>query len=193
MCNPADAMHRRAFSLTELLVVIVIIAVLTGMLLGGLMLVRENVRRTAAVQRIGELHAALENYRAEDLRHSYPIPLPAATPWLRCDPAFVLVPDPARPRQRNHPVEVLDMLAERGLTWEPQAIEGGILLDPWRRPYRYQVDDGQGAVAYKPAPLAAWNPDGQRPYAYVWSLGKVGSDDPARADTWLLRQAGSVR
>ena len=148
---------------------------------------------TAAVQRIGELHAALENYRAEDMRHHFPTPLPPATPWLRCDPAFVLSPDAAQPQLRNRPVEVLDMLAERGLTWEPQSIEGGIMLDPWRRPYRYQVDDGQAASAWKPAPLPAWNPDGQRPYAYVWSLGKAGADDPAQAGRWIFRQAGSVR
>jgi prepilin-type N-terminal cleavage/methylation domain-containing protein len=186
-------MNRRGFSLTELLVVIVIIATLAGMLLGGMVLVRENVRRTAAVQRIGELHAALENYRGEDMRHRYPVPLPAATPWLRCDPDFVLVPDPARPRQRNHAVEVLDMLAERGLTWDPQSIADGILVDPWRHPYRYQVDDGQAAAPWKPAPLQAWNPDGLRPFAYVWSLGKAGNDDLGKADGWIIRQAGTVR
>jgi hypothetical protein len=62
-----------------------------------------------------------------------------------------------------------------------------ILVDPWQRPYRFQVDDDMD----QPQPVrpttrrADWNARDRKPFAYVWSLGiprtgaaRMLADDP---------------
>lgn len=189
-----------AFTLIELLVTIVIIAVLMGLLLSATTAVRERTRRTATAQVIIELHTALENYRAEDFRHAYPPADPVPNPFMRRDPGFVPLADPALRSKGPRPTALLDLLMDCGFTWRMDQIGSAdsasphCLLDAWHRPFRYQVDDGKSAgPALKPAAQADWNPGEERPYAYVWSLGRNANPDAAAANGWLYRRDGKVR
>lgn len=194
---------RRAFSLVELLVTIVIIAVLSGLLLSAISAVRQRAHSSAAAQVIAELHSALENYRAEDMRHKFPTASPEPEPFLRRDPAFVPPADPSLRITGPRPTALLDLLMECGFTWRMDQIGAATspapncLMDPWRRPYRYAVDEAKIAgPAWKPAPLSDWNSGGERPFAYVWSIGRTtgpSDADPASAERWILRRDGKVR
>lgn len=188
-----------ALTLIELLVTIVIIAVLMGLLLSAVTAVRERANRTAASQVIIELHTALENYRAEDFRHAYPPADPLPSPFIRRDPRFVPLADPALRSKGPRPTVLLDLLTDCGFTWRMDQVGSAesatpnCLLDPWNLPFRYQVDDGKSAgPALKPAAQADWNPGDERPFAYVWSLGRNASPDAASASNWLYRRDGKV-
>ena len=196
-------MVARGFSLLELLIVIVIITVLMAMLLTAISAVREHAKHTAAAQVIAELQVALENYRAEDMRHKFPIPEPEPSPFMRRDPAFAGSADPTL-RTGPNPTRIIDQLADCGFSWRtdqmggPGSVAPDCLLDPWRRPYRYAVDAATtpGPQAWRPAPLADWNSGNARPFAYVWSIGTpVGAADaePATARRWVYRRDGKVR
>lgn len=197
------ATRETGFTLIELLVTIVIIAVLAGLLLSAISAVRERARRTATAQVISELHSAIENYRAEDFRHQFPPPGPAAEPFIRRDPAFVPLADPSQRTIGPRPTATLDLLMECGFTWRMDQVGSDTstaphcLMDPWKRPYRYSVDTGMTAgPAVKPAPQTDWNPRDERPFAYVWSIGKTtgaGDADPAAASRWIYRRDGKVR
>lgn len=179
----------RAFTLVELLMVVAIIAILSGLSLAGAMLVRERARHAQAEQMIAQLHQALDNYRSEDLRHAFPAPLAPEGPWLRRDPS-------------GAGDEVLDLLESVGFTYDPGYLGAGdgevhdCLHDPWRRPFRYQVDDARGVAIWKPAVVDEWNSSGMRPFAYVWSIGPPqGSDDgeATAASRWILLRGARIR
>jgi type II secretory pathway pseudopilin PulG len=162
----------------ELLVVIAIIAVLAGLLLPAMMIVRERMKRAQAATAVSRLHQALQAYAAEDPRHRYPTQ--AADLSLGWAPAEA-------PAARG----VLNQLQDQGLEIDLPAVDRStpppfLLRDPWRRPYRYQADSDLLGVAgaQRPLgcdgvqpPLVAWNAAGTRPWGYVWSAGKDGTAD----------------
>jgi len=173
-----SAASRAGFTLIELLTVIVILLLLAGLLLPAISLVREQVRRNRAHSAVAQLHQALQAYAAEEHRHRYPpVGIDATLQWspLEGDPAS----------------GVLTLLHAQGIRVDLSGLDRRgdppfTLIDPWKRPYRYQPDNDLMGVAGAQRPLAcdgvrppleAWNAAGGRPWGYVWSTGADGSSD----------------
>jgi type II secretory pathway pseudopilin PulG len=151
-----------------------IIAVLASLLIPAIGLVRERVRSTQALERVAEIHMALQHYAAEERRHRYPPQSSATDLSLRLDPSD------AAPGNLN-------LLRQGGFEIDTSGLSGEgpapfALLDPWKRPYQYQADNDLLATqgAQRPQPLAVcpgWNAAGSRPWGYVWSTAKAGAAD----------------
>ncbi len=169
-------MSRRAFTLIELLTVIAIIATLTAIMVPVLGLVREKVRHSQATSTVAALHQAMQGYAAEERRHRFPTAAAdLALCWAEAAPAF----------------GVLNLLDAQGFEFDRSTLDRSVaspypLLDPWKRPYRYQADaellGSSGAQRPlgcdgKTPPLDGWNAAGIRPWGYVWSTGKGGTTD----------------
>lgn len=180
------------FTLIELLVVIIVVMILVGLLIPSVLLVRAKARERAVRMTITELVQAIEAYRTEDERHRYPPVNGDLSLTLRA------IPGPG--------VGVLELLDRRGL-WSPSVAtkdDQSRLLDVWKRPFRYSL------VRPTPAePVGAlndwnWDPannrvrawgrrvdtagviaDGPLAFAYVWSLGKQGSE--TNATHWIYQ------
>lgn len=179
----------RAFTLVELLVTIAIVLVLVAMVLPGVGMVRDSVRRSKTVGLIDGLTGALEIYAMEDGRHRYP----------------PVEPDQSMRTSRDvGALRTLDLLRERGSQWRnadldpaPGSSDPDRLVDSWRRPVRYVVDDLIDKVIARPAPLkTGWNAKSREPFGYVWSLGRPKGDeaadaDPVNADRWLYHGASN--
>jgi prepilin-type N-terminal cleavage/methylation domain-containing protein len=204
--------HSQAFTLIELLVVITIIAVLSGMLLGGVSVVRANAARTSSQGLVNILHGAMEAYRTSDPRSAYP-PVSAD---LRL----------TRSAGGNTAIDLLDNL--QLLTIGNNSISEGVIIDAWKNPLRYSLarpaiaatpagarlrglDAGGALIAANKRSTWNWNPDpngdgdpsdGQArrrgltrsssggspaqadlPFPYIWSLGSHGRED--ETDTWI--------
>lgn len=171
-------MSRRGFTLIELLVVMAIIATLTAILIPAIGLVRDKVRRSQAAGMVAALHQAMFSYAAEERRHRFPT--------AAADLGLGWAPPEAAPASG-----VLNLLEAQNFDFDRSALDRSVaapypLLDPWRRPYRYQADaDLLGTSgAQRPLgcdgvspPLEAWNAAGVRPWAYIWSTGRDGSAD----------------
>jgi prepilin-type N-terminal cleavage/methylation domain-containing protein len=155
--TPARPRGRAGFSLIEVLVVVAVLALLTGMLTPVMGMVRNQARSAQAGKMITEVAVALEDYRANDLRHLYPTPDAARQDAV--SQGYYLARDPADPASLFVQIEaqygVGGMTAPGGYRTPVQALDGNAasptyrcLLDPWGRPYLYWPD-------------GAWlNPDG---------------------------------
>ncbi len=188
--------HLRGFTVIELLVVVAVIAVLSGLLLGGVSLVQQRSRVAATRQTLMELSAAFAQYRQEDGHRRFPAVAP--------DLGISRTPIPPAT------IGVLDLLDRKRL-WSPQALRTdalGRLCDPWGGPLRYSLtrpDPPAGGDR-----LATWNWDplkgreraygerydsasgarivGPLPFAYLWSLGRTGAADDA--SSWIFIEDG---
>lgn len=171
-------MIRRAFTLIELLTVIAIIVILAAMLIPAIGLVRDKVKRSQAASTVAALHQAMQGYAAEERRHRFPT--------AAVDFSLGWAPEDAAPA-----TGVLNLLESQGFEFDRSSLDRSVaapypLLDPWKRPYRYQADaDLLGASgAQRPLgcdgvtpPLDAWNAAGVRPWGYIWSTGKNATAD----------------
>ncbi len=170
---------RSAFTFIEVLMTVSILVVLMGLLLPVLSIVREQVHRTRAREQIAEIHMALQHYASEERRHRYPTQSDDLS--LRYDPTRATI-------------ENLNALIQGGyqidMTTIDRSVSPQVMLDPWKRPYRYQVDSDlftlPGAQRPKDSTICpAWNSKGVRPFGYVWSLGKKGQDDGSQ---WIYQK-----
>jgi prepilin-type N-terminal cleavage/methylation domain-containing protein len=173
------------FTLIELLVVISVIMVLIALLFPAVQAVRNSANKAAAESMIKGLHLAMEIYAGEDRQHRYPA--------VEADQLL-------RTRMTTGGgARALDLLRAVGLEWRVEQLAppmgGGqdCLVDPWGRGYRYAFDPADGTVV-RPAPQADWNPKGEEPFAYVWSLGRPGKGGEAtdalaaNAPNWIYRR-----
>lgn len=173
------AVHRKGFTLTEIVAVVGILAVLMGLLTPAISGIRTATRRADAAALVQQLQAACEAYAIEDPRHR----LPPGEPGNLIRVGL----DASSPR-------TLDALRGLGVAWASERLGdadayGRPLLDPWRRPLRYRPDGDLDGVAARPAPRMDWNAKAREPFAYVWSLGKPdrgeADADIAAADRWI--------
>jgi prepilin-type N-terminal cleavage/methylation domain-containing protein len=190
-------MCRQGFSLVELLVVLSVIALLSGLLIAGVLTVRRSAKITEARSTLSLLHTAFDTYRQEDAWHRYPSE------------------DPVDATISSRPIAsatqgVLELLELRHVfAAKAGGRDGdGRLLDPWQRPWRYTLT--RPAVAALPH-LPDWNWDaaagherrwgrrrdpvtgttseGALAFPYIRSLGESGDDaDPTQ---WILLADGS--
>lgn len=160
--NPAISSDRPSgFTLLELLAVIALVAVLTGIVIGVGHRAMESGRVSRAKAELAALSAVLETYKA--VHGDYP---------RTADAAHLLQALIGRrgPDYQAVAGRALLEVARFTLSGDPFASESAVLLDPWDRPYFY---------AYK-SPAGGWtNP------AYV--LGSAGPDGVA---TTVLRGGG---
>lgn len=147
----------RAFTLIELLVVVGIIAILAGLLIPAIGLVREGARKTGAKQTVTQLIGSMEQYAGEDSRKRYPYPGPftdnsnpygpSAVTYYRYTEAM----DPERAyslafvdhRGGTDIPGVLELIESQGISLPfmtfDQRDADRRMLDPWGRPYRYRL------------------------------------------------------
>ena len=199
---PQPAAMSAAFTLLELLFVIGIILLLVALLIPAIQLVKNSARTAKSMNQVQQLAVALRSYANEDARHLYPTPETlGSTSLLTCDPA--------------NPGSTLVLLARSGYVVKQSDIDGEptsstyqALLDGWKRPLRYFLDgpylnggafDGHlmNGIADRPAPVSEWNPSGEEPYPYVWSLGRPtrtgdsADAQPGNAANWLFPRGKS--
>lgn len=159
------------FTLLELLMVIAIILVLMGLLGAGIAMVRQRVFAAQAVSRVTQLQWALDNYATEDRRHRYPAQTGPADFTIRFDPSGGAPGNFNALVAAGHQPDLNHFDRSVPPPWP--------LLDPWKRPYGYRVDDDLMAFAtpQRPLDLPGWNSKGVRPWAYLWSTGRKATTD----------------
>lgn len=187
---------KRAFTLIELMTAISIIMLLVGMLAAGGMVVLQHARKSATRALIAQVGQALHAYRDEDSRRRFPPALADQTIRYRVEGAY------AAPQ-----VAIASLLMKQGLPIHGDMLEedagGRFLADRWGGPIHYHVDetvdgtpdrplDGAGQPVRVPGDVTDWNPQGDQPYAYVWSRGRPQADGGLRvkATDWIYLREG---
>ena len=153
---PSGANYQRAaFTLLELLAVVALLDLLSGLLLGAARRIGEVGRIAQAKAELAVLAAALENYQR--LYGDYP---------QTDDPAQLLQSLLGRLGPRNNVSSTRSWLTlaryRTALSRDPLVDSSATLIDPWDQPYRY---------IYK-VPAASW---GNVSYV-LYSLGPDGQD-----------------
>ena len=198
----------RGFTTVELITVVAVTLILMGTLLPLVALVSNRAKQHRAQQMAEQLMLAIETYRTADPRRRYPLHF-ASPPSLyvaavvpTSDIADLPLPlsrqpypdaatSPALISADGSRVGVLGMLIDMGLSAPDSVDDQGRLLDPWSRPWNYQLIRPAAAV---PASTVDWNWDADQarprawnaldkcpaPFPYLWSYGKAGlTGDPA--------------
>ncbi len=148
-----------------------------GLILTVVPMLRESQRKAEARNVVSQVQMAIQQYGQEDPTRSLP---PAESDTLvRYDPtngSFHLL---------NAVVSMHLDGGVREMMPDPANAGMRILIDPWRRPYHYQLDNAGAAnptlavAATRPNPaFADWNARGLVPFGYVWSLGSPKLGQP---------------
>lgn len=122
--------HPRGFTLIEILVVIVVIAVLASLVAPNVFQHVGTAKDAAARSQIEMLGAALDAYRLDNGRY------PTTEQGLD---ALMTAPT-GDPRPAN---------------WRGPYLRKAVPLDPWQRPYRYQAPGSQSGQGYDLSSFAA--------------------------------------
>jgi len=155
-------MRRNAFTLVELLVVLLVIAVLLGLLIPAVGLVRERMRRAQAVTQIAKMETALKLFK--DVNGFYPESGMKSGITNANDFADNLG------RLRDALITVDRDLTQRTNGKDP-------FVDPWGQPLRYRPAKQYPFTAGL-ANHAINSDDPPSPDSYqLWSLGSNGRDD----------------
>lgn len=195
---------RNAFTLVELLVVISVLLILMGMIMGGVMVAKNNAIKVKATSQVQQVAAAIEQYRS--LNATYPellkvpgSPVPQA--WTDALAAEASVTGNTKLSGLSAGDDVYQKAFTSGAVedWQPainaalayqlgslasDVAKNGVFLDPWNKPLRYRPSK------YYPFTTSATplidsdkppNPDSFQ----LWSTGKdmvnqngeSGSDD----------------
>jgi len=148
----------RAFTLIEILTVIAIVAVLTGIVLGVGRRAAESARIARAKGELAALSAALEGYK----RQYGEYPRTASAAVLLQSLAGRLGPTQSSLSGRSR-LDLASFSIRNGA--DPLSDATALLIDPWDQPYVY---------AYK-TPAGDWT----NPGFVLYSIGPDGKDDPA--------------
>jgi prepilin-type N-terminal cleavage/methylation domain-containing protein len=184
-------MSARAFTLVELLIVLAIVLLLVGMLMGGLGVVRASSRKVQARSLVAMVQQALETYRGEDLRRSFPTD-PSGDP----PPTVIGFAPPELAETRPRVGDLLERVGFSRAQAPRVTTAAGIsvLRDPWQQDLNYFLDlgltgtvavrpaDGSGSEVLMPSDVSDWNPRGLRPFAYCWSWGPTKADNTLKAN-----------
>jgi len=142
----------RGFTIVELLVVIFVIALLMGLLIPAVTLVKDKAKQAKAREQLGQIEAALKMYK--DVNGMYP------------------EKDMTTTAQSNNAALVI---ALESVDREHYAI-GTPLIDPWKNVIRYRPAKALPYTPNSPTLLDSDNPPGGDSYQ-LWSVGKNGRDD----------------
>ena len=152
--------HVRGFTIVELLVVMFIIALLMGLLIPAVTLVKDKAKQAKAREQLGQIEAALKIYK--DVNGMYPEKnMSPLTTALANNPELVIA------------LESVDR--------EHYTI-GTPLIDPWKNPIRYRPAKALPYTPNSPTLLDSDNPPGGDSYQ-LWSVGKNGRDDWSQTPT----------
>ena len=128
--RPGAGVHRQAFTLLELLTVLAIIAVLTGLVLGGGRRANEAGKVARARSELAQLAAALGNYQL--VHGDYP---------QTRDPARLIQSLLGRLGPRGDALVSRSLIEAARFSFadgrDPRADSAAVLVDPWGQPYRY--------------------------------------------------------
>ena len=170
--------RQHGFTMIELLVTIGVIMLLMGLIIPLGTMLAQSSHKVHATAMVAALHAALRTYSAEDSSRRFPPTEADQLVRASGNPAAQRMLDLLVPDYINAGIETLIP--------DPVGSSGRLLMDPWDRPYRYQVDAVADATVARPDPARAdWNARGLQPFAYVWSLGRPrqgGSGDASDPD-----------
>lgn len=188
---------RSAFTLIELMAVLAVIAILAGIVIGGVQVAQRRAARNRAVADLERLATAIENYRGA--KGYYPSSeRPGSGPGRQFEDALVfrLLYEPVAAGAGPH-IELRSRDLDADVGAIGAAAQAGTLLrdrrfvDPWGRPWRYRRW-GQLGSAERASP---WHPDdagyrAQNSDTYdLYSVGPDGVFGTADDITnWAARQ-----
>jgi prepilin-type N-terminal cleavage/methylation domain-containing protein len=172
----------RAFTLVELLVVIVIVVILTGMLLAGFLAVKEGAKVDKTRTSLELLQGAIQQYRNDT--GSYPpsnghpdITADALNRGHRTLYRFLMIDGPDAPYIQTY--------------LEGDLYADGVFLDAWQRPFIYfhnsdYVDSQTYRLLGQDVPVDACVDDNNDYHAaltyQLWSVGENGRNDSGQFD-----------
>jgi type II secretory pathway pseudopilin PulG len=178
------------FTALELLIVVSIIVILIGLMIPLIGILKESSRKQQARRVVSQIETGLREYAAEDPTRSMP---PQDS-----DHFIRFAASGMAPRLVN---ALIDLHLDAGLQTmvdDPADARLRVLVDPWRRPYRYQLDDAgaddptQKVAPTRPDPARLdWNARNLVPFGYVWSLGPPRQGHAAQWTGDPDAQAGS--
>lgn len=173
------------------MVVVSIIAVLAGLLIPAVGILRKRARTTTTQSTIGALTVAMETYRQLDPLWRYPLHEALFTPPTP-PPANILGTEPVVP---GYPEGAVGLLLDLKLLALDRPLNAGRITDGWNGPILYQLQ--RPVPAEGGARLVDWNWDMEAvrprswdaahnrpaPYPYIYSLGNEGATTDA--STWI--------